>query len=99
LRGLEVFLEASNLSENWLVSMQKKALILEAFHTTQIEGTQLSLDQAKQLLEEKEILEVNPEDKQELVNYRSAFEFVSAYLLYNKPITEGLICQIHAILV
>ena len=93
------FLEATNLSENWLKLMQKKALILEAYHTTHIEGTHLSLDQAKKLLEEKTVLDVDPEDKQELLNYRTAFDFVSSYLLDQKPITEGLIRQIHAILV
>lgn len=37
------FLQAINLFETWLALMQKKALILEAYHTTHIEGTQLSL--------------------------------------------------------
>ena len=48
------FLEAANLSKNWISLMQKKALILEAYHTTHIEGTHLSLSQAKNILEEKE---------------------------------------------
>jgi len=93
------FLEAANLSKDWIVSMQKKALVLEAYYTTHIEGTQLSLDQAKKILDNKPVSKVNPNDKQELLNYRYAFELVSSYLLDNKPITEGLIRQIHAILV
>jgi hypothetical protein len=39
------FLEAANLSEQWLEQMQNKALVLEAYHTTHIEGTQLALPQ------------------------------------------------------
>lgn len=93
------FLEAANLSKDWIKLMQKKALILEAYHTTHIEGTHLSLDQAKKLLDKKSVPGVNQEDKQELLNYSAAFDFVSAYLLDKKPITQGLIRQIHAILV
>ena len=93
------FLHAVNLSETWLALMQKKALILEAYHTTHIEGTQLSLDQAKQILDDKTIYNADKEDTQELLNYRTAFEFVSSYLLDQKPINEGLMRQIHAILV
>lgn len=35
------FLDAVILSEDWLSEMQNKALVLEAYHTTHIEGTQL----------------------------------------------------------
>jgi len=53
------FLEAANLSETWLAIMQKKALILEAYYTTHIEGTHLSLDQAKQILDDQTIIDVD----------------------------------------
>ena len=43
------FLEAATLSDEWVAKMQNKALILEAHHTTHIEGTQLTLEQSKQL--------------------------------------------------
>ncbi|NGX53572.1 MAG: Adenosine monophosphate-protein transferase SoFic [Chlamydiae bacterium] len=93
------FLEAAQLSEKWIARMQKEALILEAHHTTHIEGTHLSLDQAKKLLEGERVPDISKDDKQELLNYRTAFEFVSSYLLEKKPITEGVIRQIHALLV
>ncbi|NGX52524.1 MAG: Adenosine monophosphate-protein transferase SoFic [Candidatus Anoxychlamydiales bacterium] len=93
------FLDAARLTEDWLAFMQKKALILEAHHTTHIEGTHLSLEQSKKLLEGKKVSKVNPDDKQELLNYKTAFEFVSTYLQEKKPITEGLVRQIHSILV
>ena len=35
----------------------------------------------------------------ELLNYRSAFEFVSECLDSGDPITEGMICEIHRKLV
>ena len=45
------FLEAATLSEAWVREMGRRALILEAHHTTHIEGTRLTLEQAERLLE------------------------------------------------
>ena len=44
------FLEAARLSEDWLETMRSRALVLEAHHTTHIEGTRLTLEQAERLL-------------------------------------------------
>lgn len=38
------FLEAETLSENWIREMGNRALVLEAHHTTHIEGTRLTPD-------------------------------------------------------
>lgn len=93
------FLEATTLSEDWIKQMQDRALILEAYHTTHIEGTQLTLEQSEQLLEGHDIPSANPDDVQELLNYRKAFEFVSDYLDSGEAITEGLVREIHKKLV
>ena len=44
------FLDAAHLSDEWIRSMGRRALLLEAHHTTHIEGTQLTLAQAERLL-------------------------------------------------
>lgn len=93
------FLEAAALSEGWVRGMGRRALILEAHHTTHIEGTRLTLDQAEQLLAGNPVPEANPDDVRELLNYRKAFEFVSEYLEDGGPITEGLVREIHKRLV
>jgi len=93
------FLEAATLSEAWVKEMGRRAFILEAHHTTHIEGTHLTLAQAEQLLEGKPIPEADPDDVQELLNYKKAFEFVSEYLEDGGPITEGLVREIHKRLV
>jgi Fic family protein len=93
------FLEAATLSEAWVREMGRRALILEAHHTTHIEGTRLTLEQAERLLEGKPVPEADPEDARELLNYRRAFDFVSEYLKADGPITEGLIREIHRQLV
>lgn len=93
------FLDAAQLSKDWIRDMGNQALIKEAHYTTHIEGTRLTLDQAKRLWNGESVPEVDPDDTRELLNYRSAFEFVSEYLDGGAPITEGLIREIHRKLV
>ena len=93
------FLEAARLSDDWVRDMGAEALIKEAHHTTHIEGTQLTLDQAERLWRGESVPEADPDDARELLNYRSAFEFVSDCLDSGDPITEGLIREIHRKLV
>src|ERR1700691_4252238 len=71
------FLEAAALSKDWVSKMQERALILEAHHTTHIEGTHLSLDQSEKLIAGEKISGVDSEDVKELLNYRKAFDFVA----------------------
>lgn len=93
------FLEAAALSEDWIKEMQNRALVLEAHHTTHIEGTQLTLEQSEQLLKGKTLANTDPDDARELVNYRDAFDLVADYLNDESPVTEGLIREIHKRLV
>ena len=93
------FLDAAKLSEDWLATMRSRALLLEAHHTTHIEGTRLTLEQAERLFAGQAVPEADPDDARELLNYRDAFEFVSGYLNDGGPITEGLIREIHRRLV
>lgn len=93
------FLEAAKLSEDWIAGMQHRALVLEAHHTTHIEGTHLTLDQSERLLSGKAVPEASPDDARELLNYRDAFELVAGYLGSGEAITEGLVREIHKRLV
>ncbi|OGT38290.1 MAG: cell filamentation protein Fic [Gammaproteobacteria bacterium RIFCSPHIGHO2_12_FULL_38_14] len=93
------FLEAATLSDEWVVKMQNKALILEAHYTTHIEGTQLTLEQSEQLWAGQYLATANPDDTRELLNYRQAFDLVAGYVGDGEPITEGLIREIHKRLV
>ena len=93
------FLEATKLKEAWIKDMQSEALILEAHHSTHIEGTQLTLSQAQRILTGKSVKGIRKDDRQELLNYKEAIDFVSEYLGKKLEITEDLIKQIHKILV
>ena len=93
------FLEAATLSEDWIRQMGEQALVLEAHHTTHIEGTQLTLEESERLLAGEPVPGADPEDIQELLNYRDALEFVSTWLGSGGPFIEGLVREIHKRLV
>lgn len=93
------FLEAETLSEDWIREMGSRALVLEAHHTTHIEGTKLTLAESERLLADAAVPGADPDDVRELLNYREAFEFVSAWLGSGGPVTEGLVREIHKRLV
>ena len=92
------FLEAATLSEAWVQRMSQRALLLEAHHTTRIEGTQLTIEQAEQAWS-GQMVRADDDDVRELLNYRAAFHLVSDALNHGDPITEGLIREIHKRLV
>ena len=79
--------------------MSERALLLEAHHSTHIEGTRLTLDQSARLLAGEAVPSADADDVRELLNYREAFDLVSDYLNSGDPITEGLIREIHRRLV
>lgn len=93
------FLEAAQLSENWVRQMSARALLLEAHHSTHIEGTKLTLAEAEQAFAGRNLPDADADDIRELLNYRDAFNLVSDYLDSGAPITEGLIREIHKRLV
>jgi Fic family protein len=93
------FLQAATLSEEWVRRMSQRALLLEAHHTTHIEGTQLTLEQSERVWAGEQVAEARPDDVRELLNYREAFSLVSTYLESGEPVTEGLIREIHTRLV
>lgn len=93
------FLDAANIKEEWLEDKRVDAMVLEAHHSTHIEGTRMTLPQAQRILAGEEVEGVDRDDRQELLNYREAMDYVSEYLGRMGDITEGLIQEIHRILV
>lgn len=93
------FLDAVKLKDDWIADMQKKALILESHHSTHIEGTALSLEQAKSILEGGKVKGVNRDDERELLNYKKAMDFISKYLGKDDPVSEGIVRELHKIIV
>jgi len=93
------FLEAAQLSDAWIDEMRDRALMLEAHHTTHIEGTHLTLEESERLLRGGEVPGADPDDVRELLNYGAGLKLVSAHLDGGGPVTEELIKGIHRRLV
>ena len=99
------FLEGATLTDAWVEEMRSRAFLLEAHHTTHIEGTRLTLEDAAGLLAGRDVPGADPDDAREVLNFREAFAFVSAYFSdgglphETRPITERLIREIHRRLV
>jgi len=89
------FLDAVKLKDDWIADMQNEALILESHHSTHIEGTALSLEQAKNILEGRKVSGVDRDDERELLNYKKAMDFISKYLGKDDPVTEGIVRELH----
>ena len=93
------FLDAVKIKESWFHKLQKEALLEESHYSTHIEGTNITLNQARKIFAGKKVYGVSIDVQKELKNYRSAMNFVSKYLGKEDPITEGLIREMHKILV
>ncbi len=91
------FLDAVKAKKNRLLDMQNEVLIFESHYSTHIEGTELTLDESKDILEDIPVKDVNSEDKQELLNYREALILLRKHINTDAPITEQLIRELHRI--
>ena len=93
------FLDAIKIKESWFSQMQEEALREEAHYSTHIEGTGITLEQAKNIFAGRRVSGISRDVMMELRNYRSALDSISQYLGADSPVTEGLIREIHKILV
>jgi Fic family protein len=93
------FLDAAKLSENWFDAMRSRALLLETYHTTHIEGSQLTRGEAEKILAGKTVPGTSSDDARKLLNHREAFTFALTSLDKGGTINESLIREIHRRLV
>lgn len=93
------FLDAADLRDEWLDEMRMEAVAREAHYSTHIEGTTLTLDQAKGILRGEVPEGVARDDRQELLNYKEGMDHVSRHIGSDSRITEDLIRELHRILV
>lgn len=61
------FLDAAGLKEEWIEDMQSEATILEAHHSTHIEGSQPTLSQAQRILAGWAVGDVRDDDRQQKI--------------------------------
>jgi Fic family protein len=61
------FLDAATLSQEWIQRMADRAMVLEAHHTTHIEGSHLTLEESERLLAGESVANADPDDTRELL--------------------------------
>lgn len=99
IEASEEVIQHSPLLPLWEKQFKEDAIIRSAYHGTHIEGNMLAKDEAKDLLEGKDIIG-RPRDIQEIINYRKVTEYIDDEA--NKKIdkiTETLIKKLHRLIV
>jgi len=92
-------LDAVPIGSDWLDAARDRALAREALHTTRIEGSQITIEEASLALSGADVPTARPDDVRELLNYRTAYERVIAYVASGRPITQVFIREVHRALV
>jgi Fic family protein len=87
------FLRAAGLSEGWLDTVRSRALLLEAHHTTRLDGVRLTLEQAEHALAGRPVPEAGADDTRALLNYREARAFGAG--CGSGPLAEDHVREIH----
>ena len=85
IEGAKEVIENSAILPIWQLHLQKEALIRQAHHTTRIEGAQLTIDQVRDLVNEKPIV-ARERDVQEVRNYLKVAAFIDE--VYGDPDME-----------
>jgi len=78
---------------------REEALLEEAVHTTRIEGSEITSEEAARAFESGAVPTARPEDVRELLNYRAAHVQAMEYAASGRPVTQAVIREIHRMLV
>lgn len=98
IEAAEEVIKHSPLLPLWEKQFKEDAIIRSAYHGTHIEGNSLHKDDAKDILEGREVIG-RPRDIQEIINYRKVIELIDEEA--NKKIdkiTELLVKKLHKII-
>ncbi|PIQ72867.1 hypothetical protein COY13_01155 [Candidatus Roizmanbacteria bacterium CG_4_10_14_0_2_um_filter_36_35] len=95
IEAAEEVIKHSPLLPLWEKQFKEDAIIRSAYHGTHIEGNALHKDDAKDILEGREVIG-RPRDIQEIINYRKVIEFIDEEAKRKiDKITELLIKKLH----
>lgn len=98
IEATEEVIKHSPLLPLWEKQFKEDAIVRSAYHGTHIEGNPLHKDDAKDILEGRQVIG-RPRDIQEIINYRKVIDFIDeeANRKIDK-ITELLIKKLHRII-
>ena len=99
IEASEEVIRHSPLLPLWEKEFKEDAIVRSVYHGTHIEGNRLHKDEAKDLLQGKDIIG-RPRDIQEIINYRRVIEFIDEEAKKKiEKITEPIIKKLHRIVV
>src|SRR3989338_10601575 len=95
IEAAEEVIRHSPLLPLWEKQFREDALVRSAYHGTHIEGNLLHKEDAKDILEGKDIVG-RPRDIQEIINYRKVIEFIDEEATKKiDKITDQVIRKLH----
>lgn len=98
IEAAEEVIRHSPLLPLWEKQFKEDAIIRSVYHGTHIEGNAVDKDDAKNILQGKEVV-ARPRDIQEIINYRKVIEFIDEEAKKKiDKITELLIKKLHRII-
>ncbi|OGK52898.1 hypothetical protein A2970_00380 [Candidatus Roizmanbacteria bacterium RIFCSPLOWO2_01_FULL_44_13] len=98
IEAAEEVIKLSPLLPLWEKQFKEDAIVRSTYHGTHIEGNKLAKDDAKDILEGRDVIG-RPRDIQEIINYRRVIEFIDEEAKKKiDKITELLIKKVHRII-
>ncbi|OGK23992.1 hypothetical protein A2954_07500 [Candidatus Roizmanbacteria bacterium RIFCSPLOWO2_01_FULL_37_12] len=98
IEAAEEVIRHSPLLPLWEKEFREDAIVRSAYHGTHIEGNALQKEDAKDILEGKNVVG-RPRDIQEIINYRKVIEFIDVEAVKKiDKITEQIIKKLHRII-
>lgn len=99
IEASEEVIRHSPLLPLWEKQFKEDAIVRSAYHGTHIEGNPLHKEDAKDILQGKDVVG-RPRDIQEIINYRKVIEFIDEEAVKKiERITEQVIKKLHRIIV
>src|SRR3989344_3320046 len=69
-------IENAPLVPAWEAKFRQEALLRTVYHGTHIEGNPLDINQAKEVLEGRDVAKAKDRDIQEIINYRNVLKYI-----------------------
>jgi len=92
------FIESAPLIPAWEAKFRREAIERTVHHGTHLEGNRLNLEQAKEVLDGRQIL-AKQDDIQDIINYREVLNYIDNVAKKEGKLTEDVLLKIHSLTV
>ncbi len=92
------FIESAPLIPAWEAKFRREAIERTVHHGTHLEGNKLNMEQAKEVLDGRQIL-AKQDDIQDIINYREVLGYIDSVAKKEGKLTEEVLLKIHSLTV